>query len=282
MEIPASGTAPTLSAVGVNTATGDADTPFTYSATNTDADNEAPLVMELIIDGVIRHMTPVDAGDTNYTDGKAYAYTTKLTEGVHSYYVNTTDTTSNAVSSALQSGPSVFDSLFEDDFEDGNANGWTPTSGTWPVTGGQYRGQATSLNSYSVAGDSDWTDYTFQADVSVTNNSGGNKDAGIVFRYSDENNHYILMLKNNDKSGRKMELFVVSGGVKTSLGFSNPSVAPDTFYTYRVELDGDDIDVYQNDTLILSATDGTHDSGKIGARVYAGTLAVFDNVVVKR
>lgn len=278
----ASGTAPTLTAVGVNTSTGDVDTPFTFSATYTDADNEAPLVVELLIDGVIRHMTPADPSDTNYADGKAYTYTTKLTEGVHSFYVNTTDTTSNAVASSLQTGLSVFNTLFEDDFSDGNADGWTSTSGTWTVSGGQYRGQASSLNSYSTAGDSGWTDYTFQADVNVTNNSGGNKDAGIVFRYTDENNHYILMLKNNDKSGRKMELLVVEGGVKTSLGFSNPSVAPDTFYTYRVELDGDDIEVYQNDTLILSATDDTHASGKIGARVYANTLAIFDNVVVKR
>ncbi|MBO9597537.1 MAG: glycoside hydrolase family 9 protein, partial [Cohnella sp.] len=276
----ASGTAPTLTAVGVNATTGNTDTPFTFTATYTDADNEAPLVMELLIDGVIRRMAPVDAGDTNYTDGKAYAYTTKLTEGVHSFYVNTTDTTSNAVSTALQSGPSVFDTLFEDDFADGNADGWTSTSGTWNVSSGQYRGQATSLNSYSVAGDSGWTDYTFQADVNVTNNSGGNKDAGIVFRYTDENNHYILMLKNNDKSGRKMELLSVEGGVKTSLGFANPSVAPDTFYTYRIEVYGDDIKVYQNNALILSATDDTHAAGKIGARVYANTLAVFDNITV--
>lgn len=35
----------------------------------------------------------------------------------------------------------------------------------------------------ATPGSSDWTDYTFQADVNVTNNSGGNKDAGLVFRY---------------------------------------------------------------------------------------------------
>jgi len=280
----ASGSAPTLSAVGVNAATGDADTPFTFGAIYTDIDNEAPHVVELILDGVIRRMAPVDPGDLNYADGKAYAYTTKLTPGVHSYLVLTTDTTSNAVSSAVQSGPSVFDELllFEDDFEDGDANGWTPTSGTWTVTGGQYRGQAASLNSYSVAGSSDWTDYVFRADVSVTNNSGGNKDAGLVFRYTDEDNHYILLLKNNDRSGRKMELLSVAGGVKTSLGYSNPSIAADTLYTYRIELVGDEIKVYQNDTLVLSATDGTHGSGKIGARAYAHTLALFDNVVVSR
>lgn len=277
-----SGSAPTLTAGGVNHASGDADTDYTFNVTYTDADNEKPFTMELVLDGVVHTMTAVDAGDTTYTDGKVYAYTTKLPLGVHSYYFHTTDTTTDAVSSAVQSGPAVSGTLFADDFEDGNADGWTPTSGTWSVQSGQYVGQAGGGNSFSVAGESSWTDYVLQAKVSVTSNAGGNKDAGLLFRYTDADNFYVLYLKNDDRSGRKMELVKSVGGVKTTLAYANPSVAADTFYTYKIAVHGSDISVYQNDVLQFSATDSSLASGKIGARTYANTKAYFDDITVTR
>ncbi|CAM4492200.1 endoglucanase [Paenibacillus endophyticus] len=278
----ASGSAPTLTAGGVNLTAGDAATDFTFNVTYTDADNEAPFAMELILDGVVRNMIPVNTGDTTYTDGKAYTYTAKLPLGVHSYYFHTTDTTSNAVSTAVQSGPEVSQALFSDDFNDGNADGWSPVSGTWAVQSEQYNGQAAGGNSHSVTGSVYWTDYTLEAKVSVTNNSGGNKDAGLVFRYTDESNYYVLYLKNNDKSGRKMELVKIVGGVKTSLGFANPSIAADTLYAYKVVVDGSSITAYKDGIAEISVTDSSFSSGKIGTRVYAHTKAVFDDVIVTR
>lgn len=170
--------------------------------------------------------------------------------------------------------------LFVDDFHDGNADGWTPTSGTWTVESGVYSGTAGSSRSYSVAGDAAWTDYALEAKVNVTNNAGGNKDAGLVFRYADPDNFYALYLKNDDRTGRKMELAKFENGVQTSLGFANPSIAPDTFYTYKIVVDGDVIEAYQDGVLQVSATDSAHAAGKIGARVYASTKALFDDIAV--
>ncbi|MEK3883321.1 glycoside hydrolase family 9 protein [Paenibacillus sp. PL2-23] len=276
----ASGSAPALTGASVDLASGDTDTSFTFGVTYTDADNDKPFAMELVLDGVIHVMNEVDPGDTTYTDGKAYTYTTKLPLGIHSYYFHTTDTNSDAVSSAVQIGPTVSQTLFFDDFSDGNANGWTTTSGTWSVQSGQYSGQAGSGNSYSITGESSWTDYTLEAKVNVTNNTNGNKDAGLVFRYTDENNYYMLLLKNNDKTGKKMELIKNVAGVKTSLGYANPSIAADTFYTYKIVLNGADISVYKDGALQFSAADSTFASGKIGARTYANTKAYFDDVTV--
>lgn len=280
----ASGSAPTLTAAGVDLASGDITTDFTFDVTYTDADNEAPFAMELVLDGVIHAMEPVDPGDTTYTDGKLYTYTTKLPAGEHSYYFHTTDTSSDAVSSSTLMGPVVSLNgetvLLDENFDDGVADGWTSTSGTWTVQGAVYSGQASGGNSYALAGDAAWTDYTLEAKVNVTNNVNGNKDAGLVFRYVDEDNHYVLYLKNDDRSGRKMELVKVVNGVKTTLDHASPSVAADTFYTYKVVLDGDTIEVYQDDVLQLSATDNAFSAGKIGARVYANTLAYFDDVLV--
>jgi hypothetical protein len=57
---------------------------------------------------------------------------------------------------------------YSDDFEDGNANGWTTNGGTWSVvTDGtqMYKQSTTTGSSFSFAGNSDWTDYTFKAVV---------------------------------------------------------------------------------------------------------------------
>lgn len=281
----ASGTAPTLTGGTVDLAAGDSSTDFTFGVTYTDADNQAPFSMELILDGVVRKMEAADPGDTNYADGKEYTYTTKLPIGVHSYYFHTTDTTSNAISTSVTTGPTVGNGpqttvLFSDDFGDGNADGWSSTSGTWTVVGNAYNGKANSGTSYSVAGDSNWTDYVLEAKVNVTNNSGGNKDAGLAFRYADADNTYVLMLKNNDRSGRKMELIKIVNGVKTTLDHASPSIAPDTFHTYKIVANGDQIEVYKDNVLELSATDSSHAGGKIGARTYASTLAIYDDIHV--
>lgn len=103
----ASGTAPVITAGSLNDAAGNEDTLFTYSATYTDADNEEPFALQVVIDGVIHDMVETDPADTTYTDGKTYTYSTALPAGSHSYYFRTTDTSSALVKTAVQSGPVV-------------------------------------------------------------------------------------------------------------------------------------------------------------------------------
>jgi hypothetical protein len=102
-----SGTAPTITGAGLNTASGDGNTLFTLGATYTDADNQAPFRMQVVIDGVIHDMTGLDTMDTTYSDGKLYSYSTRLPAGTHSYYFRTTDTTTSVVTTPPVTGPTV-------------------------------------------------------------------------------------------------------------------------------------------------------------------------------
>lgn len=102
-----SGTAPTITGAAINVNTGDNNTIFTFDATYTDADNQKPFQMQVVVDGVIHNMSELDVTDTTYTDGKRYTYSTKLPFGVHSYYFRTTDTTTDFVSTATVTGPTV-------------------------------------------------------------------------------------------------------------------------------------------------------------------------------
>ncbi|PSL37614.1 endoglucanase [Labedella gwakjiensis] len=103
----ASGTAPTLMGTGFSPSSASATTPVTFTTTYTDADGQAPHVVQLVVDGVIKTMTAVSASDTNVIDGKAYAVTLTLPRGPHTYSVRTTDTTSGVVSTTPVAGPTI-------------------------------------------------------------------------------------------------------------------------------------------------------------------------------
>ena len=101
------GFAPILNNTSISATEGDNLTPFTFTVTYTDEDNQQPFAVQLIVDGVIKNMSEADLSDIAYTDGKVYTYTTTLSPGIHSYYFRTTDTNSNVVSTNPVTGPTV-------------------------------------------------------------------------------------------------------------------------------------------------------------------------------
>ena len=75
----------------------------------------------------------------------------------------------------------TFSGTFCDDFEDGDAIGWTPyANGSWSVDNGSYVFTSDSLWGTSLAGDPNWTNYTFEVDVMGV--SGSNKTLWVRVR----------------------------------------------------------------------------------------------------
>ncbi|MBO9600478.1 MAG: hypothetical protein J7559_21985, partial [Cohnella sp.] len=97
------GTAPTLATnVVTNSTSLNQNTMFTFQATYTDADNEAPYAMQLVLDDTAYDMREVDAADIAYSDGKSYVHMTKLPAGTHTYYFRTSDLRTDEVATAVQ------------------------------------------------------------------------------------------------------------------------------------------------------------------------------------
>ena len=69
----------------VSPPTGDQFSVFNFRVTYTDADNNAPLKVDVFINGTRHPMTKVNAGDTNYVDGCLYQYSTTLAIGTYQY-----------------------------------------------------------------------------------------------------------------------------------------------------------------------------------------------------
>ncbi len=88
-------TPPTLTNGTMDPSTGNTTTIFTFTVVYTDANNDAPGYIVVIIDGVEHMMTKVTPSDIDYTDGCVYQYTTTLPQGTHNYSFKTSDGTSS-------------------------------------------------------------------------------------------------------------------------------------------------------------------------------------------
>ena len=104
---------PVLSSGGVSPSSGSSTTTFTYTVTYTDADNDAPSYIRVYIDGNYYGMSKQDPGDSDYTDGCIYTYSTTLGGGGHTYYFEASDGTDSArlPSGGSYSGPTVGNSV---------------------------------------------------------------------------------------------------------------------------------------------------------------------------
>ncbi|MFD5012079.1 family 43 glycosylhydrolase [Streptomyces chartreusis] len=165
----------------------------------------------------------------------------------------------------------------KDNFTDGNALGWKTYGGTWSVGGGRYRvGRDAGAKSLL---DTDFADFTYDADVTV-NSSGG--DAGLMFRVAKPSvgpDSYSGYYAGISPSGK-----VVLGranGSWTELGTARTPTAPGSTHRIRVTAVGSSIKVFVDDmkTPKISVSDGTYTSGANGVRVF-NAAASFDNVAV--
>ncbi len=83
--------APTLTSDMVNPTSGSQATSFTFSATYTDLDNNAPQQVNVVINGTAHAMTKQVSGDITYTDGCVYRYITFLAVGTYEFFFNCSD-----------------------------------------------------------------------------------------------------------------------------------------------------------------------------------------------
>ncbi|HEY0826809.1 MAG TPA: BNR-4 repeat-containing protein [Bacilli bacterium] len=167
--------------------------------------------------------------------------------------------------------------LLFDDFEDGDACGWTAVNGTWGVVtdvSKLYKQTATGGEGLTYAGIGTWTDYTAQADLKLYDNVT-NAASGILARYTDSNNYYMLRLHNSGK----VQLYKKVAGTFTLLTEATQTVSSGSTYTLKLVLSGSTLTGYVNGTQKVSASDSSLASGKIGVRTYKQTVGV-DNVSV--
>ncbi|MDR6550258.1 hypothetical protein [Paenibacillus qinlingensis] len=172
----------------------------------------------------------------------------------------------------------VMQTLLSDNFEDGNALGWTALNGSWSVvTDATYAyEQSTNIAAEAVttAGDGYWTNYDIQADISPKSATAG-AATGIIGRYVDNNNYYLLRLSTN-----QVQLLKKVNGTFTTLAYKSYTVNPNSVYNLKLSMRGSTLVGSVNGVNELTVNDTSHTAGKIGLRTY-NQVATFDNVLVK-
>ncbi|NLY73877.1 MAG: DUF1080 domain-containing protein [Firmicutes bacterium] len=167
--------------------------------------------------------------------------------------------------------------LFSDNFESGNYNNWTTSSGTWSVVADgsrTLRQSNTSANCYAYAGSS-WTNYSVQAKLKVLSYNGSNRMAGLMARFQDTNNFYFLRFSNSNQ----LEIRKKVNGSTTSLASKSYTCSAGSWYTLRLDVNGNTLIAYVNGVQQLTATDSTFASGRIGV-TFNYASGQIDDVVV--
>ncbi|MFD5855686.1 family 43 glycosylhydrolase [Streptomyces chartreusis] len=186
-----------------------------------------------------------------------------------------------SVSYAMSDSPTgpfqKIDKVLAQDPAVAKGSGHKTYGGTWSVAGGRYR-VGRDLGAKSLL-DTNFADFTYDADVTVNSGAG---DAGLTFRVTKPSvgpDSYSGYYAGISPSGK-----VVLGranGSWTELGTARTSVAPGSTHRMRVTAVGSSIKVFVDDmkTPKISVSDGTYASGANGLRVF-NTAASFDNVAI--
>lgn len=186
---------------------------------------------------------------------------------------------------------------FLDDFSDGDYSGWTifdiaPYSegpSNWFVSGGVLRQTSNIYTSGAleylrytgtmiIAGDSSWTNYSFNANLKSTDDDG----LGLIFRYKNPGKYYrYICVQDAGNGGPFKRIQRCVDSVFTTLSQTTASFSyPGGFYIITAYVNGDSIKIFENGILILSAIDTFYRAGKIGITLYANNGFYLDDVSI--
>jgi hypothetical protein len=102
---------------------------------------------------------------------------------------------------------------------------------------------------------------------------------GLVFRYRDENNYYVVRanaLENN------VRLYYVLNGKRQQFGDWNGPVSSGTWHELRVSAKGDQFEIYWNSKKVIEARDRTfREPGQIGVWTKADSVTYFDDLIAE-
>ena len=135
---------------------------------------------------------------------------------------------------------------------------------------------------------SSWTDYTLEVDIMTKEFDVGDKeDIGVMFRYQDDDNYYILRWEQKGMRDRMYLHKIENNEISSDFNYEAPAyLERDNWYTLKIVLDGDNIQVWKNDNRnddwdeIFNVNDDTFSDGSIALFCWKNRQAWFDDVLV--
>jgi parallel beta-helix repeat protein len=131
---------------------------------------------------------------------------------------------------------------------------------------------------------SNWDNYTLFVDLRSNDSSDDEEEIGVMFRYQDQNNYYILRWRNK-AIGARMYLQKRVNGTLVTLDSKWVYLDKSEWYEFTIEVDGDDIQVsldkwWFNNPILKCINDSSFSIGSIALFSSYNENAWFDDVVV--
>ncbi len=165
-------------------------------------------------------------------------------------------------------------SLLADDFADGSSTGWTAGAGTWAVSAGAL-GQSAAGTTAAVAGSAAWTAADVRVTATNTGVTGSGSAVSVLARAQSATSYYALALRD----ANVVELRKVVDGRSTVLASAPFKAATNKAFALRLVVKGTTLTGSVGGARLVSTTDATFTSGKVGVGTNNAT-ASFDDVTV--
>lgn len=137
-----------------------------------------------------------------------------------------------------------------------------------------------TLFGISLTGNSSWRDYLVQSNIRLGKaDYYGENVAGLVFRYTDPNNYYSVILDSNEDI---IQLRRKYNGVTTNLESVSTSIDTETNYLLKVVLKNSLIEVYLDGIKKIEKQDDIFTSGKVGIITHLATTTYSNFLVSDR
>ncbi|MFH1074326.1 MAG: family 16 glycoside hydrolase [Candidatus Firestonebacteria bacterium] len=154
---------------------------------------------------------------------------------------------------------------YKDNFTSKDLCNWEVLSGNWNTVAGELHGTSGGGDGLIFYKGSTFKNFELECKMRVENREGS-----LVFRASDKNNLYILVLspKVNEESQGSLMLIRRIKGKETYFAGSEQYFRVKEPVKLKVICEGKKIDVYVNENLRLSVEDDNLSAGYTGLRVF--------------
>jgi peptidoglycan/xylan/chitin deacetylase (PgdA/CDA1 family) len=165
--------------------------------------------------------------------------------------------------------------LFSTSFQDG-ADAWTPVSGSFKIDDGAYRAQAmdeANRLARTVTGEPTWKDYRVTARLKLDRTANDRADYGVIARYQDKNNYYMVLYKTLAKH---CTIEAKINGKLRTLAEAPCDLDPAQWHEFEFTVSGPSLALAIDGKAIVRVDDATLANGA------AGLLAFYDEIQCTR
>lgn len=140
----------------------------------------------------------------------------------------------------------------------------------------QYTGKADAEFQLLLLDSGDYQD--LDAAVKFKPESGRTAQAGgIVIRYQDPNNYYVIRA---DAVKDNYRLYRFTRGKPVLIASKTIKITPNEWHTLRIRCKGDQFEGYLDEKLYIKARDSTFQKGKVGLWTRKNSMVQFDDLMV--